>query len=40
MKPTILYYEKCSTCQKALKWLELKGIEYQKHPIKEKLVCL
>ncbi len=36
MKPTILYYEKCSTCQKALKWLELKGIEYQKRPIKEK----
>ena len=27
MKPTVLYYAKCSTCQKALKWLDEKGIE-------------
>lgn len=36
MKPTVLYYAKCSTCQKALKWLEEKGIEYEGRPIKEE----
>ena len=36
MKPTVLYYAKCSTCQKALKWLEEKGIAYEGRPIKEE----
>ncbi|MDE6406852.1 MAG: arsenate reductase family protein [Lachnospiraceae bacterium] len=36
MKPTVLYYAKCSTCQKALKWLEEKGTVYEGRPIKEE----
>lgn len=36
MKMTVLCYKKCSTCQKALKWLEANGIEYQERPIKEE----
>lgn len=36
MKPTIIYYARCSTCQKALKWLEQKGIAYEGRPIKEE----
>lgn len=36
MKPTVLYYAKCSTCQKALKWLEEKGISCESRPIKEE----
>ena len=36
MKPTVLYYAKCTTCQKALKWLEEKGIAYEGRPIKEE----
>lgn len=36
MKPTVLCYAKCSTCQKALKWLEEKGISYESRPIKEE----
>lgn len=36
MKITVLCYKKCSTCQKALKWLEDNGIEYQERPIKEE----
>ncbi len=36
MKPIVLYYAKCSTCQKALKWLEEKGIDYEGRPIKEE----
>ena len=36
MKPTVLYYAKCSTCQKALKWLDEKGIDYEKRPMKEE----
>ena len=35
-KSTVLCYEKCSTCQKALKWLDEQGIVYEKRPIKEK----
>lgn len=36
MKPMVLYYAKCSTCQKALKWMEEKGIAYEGRPIKEE----
>lgn len=36
MKPTILCYPKCGTCQKAEKWLKAKGIEYLYRPIKEE----
>ena len=32
---TILCYDRCSTCQKALKWLDLKGVDYTVRPIKE-----
>lgn len=30
-----LCYEKCSTCQKARKWLDEHGIDYEMRPIKE-----
>mgnify|MGYP002793162440 FL=1 len=36
MKITVLCYKKCTTCQKALKWLEENGISYQERPIKEE----
>lgn len=36
MKPLVLVYRKCSTCQKALKWLEENKIEYEERPIKEE----
>ena len=29
-------YAKCSTCQKAKKWLEEKGIAFEERPIKEQ----
>lgn len=32
----ILCYDKCTTCQKALKWLDLKGADYTVRPIKEE----
>lgn len=35
-KITVLSYAKCSTCQKALKWLDERGIAYELRPIKEK----
>ena len=35
-KITVLCYAKCSTCQKALKWLEEQNIVYEKRPIKEE----
>ena len=31
-----LCYEKCSTCQRAKKWLDANGIEYTERPIKEQ----
>ena len=34
-KITVLSYAKCSTCQKALKWLDEQGIDYEVRPIKE-----
>ena len=36
MAITVLCYEKCSTCRKALAWLEEKGVEYTLRPIKEQ----
>lgn len=35
MKPIVLCYPKCGTCQKAEKWLKANGIEYAYRPIKE-----
>ena len=29
-------YPKCTTCQKALKWLDAQGIPYTERPIKEE----
>lgn len=31
-----LCYTKCSTCQKAKKWLDANGITYEERPIKEE----
>ncbi|MDO4328419.1 MAG: arsenate reductase family protein [Lachnospiraceae bacterium] len=36
MKITVLCYKKCSTCQKALKWLDEQKITYEARPIKEE----
>lgn len=36
MKTTVLCYKKCTTCQKALKWLDENGIVYEERPIKEE----
>ena len=36
MKPMILCYEKCTTCKKALKWVEERGCEVRTRPIKEE----
>ena len=33
----IYCYPKCTTCKKALKWLDEKGISYELHDIKEEL---
>ena len=33
---TVLCYQKCSTCRKALKWLEEHKIAYVERPIREK----
>ena len=33
---TVLCYKKCTTCQKALKWLNAQGIPYTERPIKEE----
>ena len=33
---TVLCYEKCSTCKKALSWFDQHHISYTKRPIKEK----
>lgn len=32
----LVHYPKCSTCQKAKKWLEAKGIEFEERDIKEQ----
>ena len=35
MKPIVLCYPKCGTCQKAEKWLKTNEIEYVYRPIKD-----
>lgn len=32
----VLVYRKCSTCMKALKWLDEHGVEYTERPIVEE----
>ena len=32
----VLVYRKCSTCQKALKWLESHQVEFEERPIVEE----
>ena len=32
----IICYPKCSTCKKAVKWLDARGLEYEYRDIKEK----
>ena len=36
MNMTVLCYKKCSTCQKAKKWLKEKGVTFEERDIKEK----
>ena len=36
MNMTVLCYKKCSTCQKALKWLDANGIKYEERHIKDE----
>ncbi|WP_230399673.1 arsenate reductase family protein [Novisyntrophococcus fermenticellae] len=36
MKPIVLCYSKCSTCRKALDWMDAHEIEYETRPIKEE----
>lgn len=36
MNTVILCYDKCSTCKKALKWMEEKGFVFDRRPIKEE----
>ena len=33
---TFLCYEKCTTCKKAKKWLDERGVSYDLRPIKEE----
>lgn len=33
---TVLCYDKCSTCKKALKWLDEQGADYAVRPIREE----
>lgn len=32
----VLCYEKCTTCKKAIKWLDDNGVKYKSRPIKEE----
>ena len=36
MKPIFICYAKCTTCQKARKWLDENQIAYDERPIKEQ----
>ena len=33
---TFICYERCTTCKKAQKWLDEKGVAYEVRPIKEE----
>ena len=33
----VLVYRKCSTCIKALNWLEANGVAFEERPIKEQI---
>ncbi|WP_130863174.1 arsenate reductase family protein [Bacilliculturomica massiliensis] len=35
MKTVFIWYPKCTTCQKAKKWLDDNGVEYEERHIKE-----
>lgn len=35
MKTLFIWYPKCTTCQKAKKWLDDNGVEYEERHIKE-----
>ena len=37
MDMTVLCYKKCSTCQKALKWLDANGIKYEERPLRKSI---
>ena len=34
MSVTVLCYERCTTCKKALQWLDARGVDYVNRPIK------
>ena len=36
MSTLILSYDRCTTCKKALKWMDEKGYSYEKRSIKEQ----
>ena len=36
MNAVLICYDKCSTCQKARKWLDVHGITYAARPIREQ----
>jgi arsenate reductase (glutaredoxin) len=36
MKPRVYEYERCSTCKKALKWLDERGVAFERVPIVEQ----
>ena len=36
MTPVFLCYAKCTTCQKAKKWLDEHGVTYSERPIREQ----
>lgn len=36
MKPVILCYDRCTTCKRALQWVEEMGYEVEIRPIKEE----
>lgn len=36
MKPVFVCYDKCTTCQKAKKWLDSQAVAYTQRPIKEE----
>ena len=36
MTPVFICYFKCTTCQKAKKWLEANGVAFEERPIKEQ----